>query len=282
MMQSGQRDKRFSRTRTSQEVPEPLQRRLHSYALAASAAGVTLLACSAPADAAPVCKTLNVSLTGSNTFALNPGSEQFAPFNVVQTFNNVSSMTLGFWNRGFFTPNSAKAVTLLGKDGLPAALTAGENIGPGGYFGKGKSYGLLFSYGPLNGGTKKQHQGNFDFGRNDNFFGYRFSISGKNHYGWVRLKVTFGPGFDGTATTVHVLGYGYESSPNTAIHAGECSESGAEPGALLSSNNEARSANAKIKSDSSAATAAADDRKQESASLGALALGASGLRLWRR
>lgn len=282
MKPSSQRDERsLLHARPAHDLPEPLQRRLSSYGLAASAAGVTLLACSVPAGAAPVCKSLSVKLLGTDTYVLNPASQQFAPFNVAHTFWNGSSLTNGFWNRGFFTPNSAKAVTLLGKDGLPAALTAGENIGPGGYFGKGKSYGLLFSYGPLNGGTKKQHQGNFDFGRNDNFFGFRFPISGKNHYGWVRLKVTFDPGFDGTATTVHVLGYGYESSPNTAIRAGECSETGAETEALPSLNNDAR-ANAEVKSDSSAATAAADTRKQESGSLGALALGAPGVRLWRQ
>jgi hypothetical protein len=264
------------RTRKPSKLPQPLHRHLNSYASAASAAGVALLACSLPAGATPVCKNLAVTLTGTETYSLNPGGQQFAPFNIAQTFDNLSSLTFAFWNRGFLTPNSARAAELLGTQGLPAALASGASIGPGGRFGKGKSYGMLFSFGPLNGGTKKHHQGNFQFGQT-NYFGFRFSISGEDHYGWVRLKVTFGNGFDGTATLIHIRGSGYETTPNTAIHAGQCSSG--LPSALASSKDSGtRSATPEIRQNAPSDS----DSISRSASLGLLALGACGLRLWRR
>jgi hypothetical protein len=281
MQCDGNATRSFVRARKPSELPEPLHCRLSSYALAASAAGVTLLACSAPASAAPVCKNLFVTLSGTDTYSLNPSRQPFAPFNIGQTFDNVSSLTIAYWNRGFLTPNSAKAVELLGGNGFPAALASGASIGPGGHFGKGNSYGLLFSFGPLNGGTKKNHQGNFQFGQT-NYFGFRFSMSGEDHYGWVRLKVTFGQGFDGTATFIHVRGYGYETTPNTAIHAGQCS-SEASLNAHPISNDGIRGAKPDIqKTGSIASSASSSSRISRSTSLGLLALGACGLRLWRR
>jgi hypothetical protein len=272
----------LSRERQPSKLPEALHRHLNSYALAASAAGVALLACSVPACAVPVCKNLSVTLAGTDTYSLNPASQRFPPFNIAQTFENISSLTTNFWNRGFLTPNSQKAMELLGANGLPAALASGASIGPGGHFGKGKSYGMLFSYGPLNGGTKKHHQGNFQFGQT-NYFGFRFSISGEDHYGWVRLKVKFGQGFDGTATYLRIRGYGYETTPNTAIRAGQCS---AEPslGALPISNEyEIRAVSSETRQNGPIpSTAGPILRISRFTSLGLLALGACGLRLWRR
>jgi hypothetical protein len=270
------------RGRKPGKLPESLHCHLNSYALVASAAGVTLLACSLPAGAVPVCKNLAVTLPGTDTYSLNPADQRFGPFNIAHTFDNISSLTTNFWNRGFLTPNSARAVELLAANGFPAALTSGASIGPGGDFGKGNSYGMLFSFGPQNGGTRKHHQGNFQFGQ-INYFGFKFAIAGEDHYGWVRLKVTFGQGFDGTATIIHVRGYGYETSPNTAIHAGQCSAEGTLGALPISEQPEIRSASLEIHQNSSITSAARPiSRISRFASLGLLALGACGLRLWRR
>ena len=283
MMQSdGNATRSFVRARKPSKLPELLHRHLNSYTLAASAAGVTLLACSAPAGAAPVCKNLAVTLAGTDTYSLNPASQQFVPFNIAHTFDNVSSLTSAFWNRGFLTPNSARAVELLGANGFPAALASGASIGPGGHFGRGKSYGMLFSFGPLNGGTRKRHQGNFQFGQT-NYFGFRFSISGEDHYGWVRLRVTFGRGFDGTATYLHIRGYGYETTPDTAISAGQCSSETPLSALPISNDHGVRGVRSETQRNGSIASVARPiPRASRFASLGLLALGACGLRLWRR
>jgi hypothetical protein len=221
-----------ARRKTPRELPEHLRQRLNGYALAAGAAGVAVLACSVPADAAPVCKTVHVSSVATDTYAFNPADQRVAPFNMAVTYNNVSSLTFGWWNRAFFIPNSAGAMTLLAAKDLPADVRSGESIGPGGHFGKGQSYGLLFTYGPLFGGTLGHHKGNLQFGP-ANYIGFKFSRSGETLYGWVRLRVSFGGTGDGRYGTMHIHSYGYETTPNKAIRAGQCSATGqaSEPNA---------------------------------------------------
>jgi hypothetical protein len=245
---------------------DPLQRRLNSYTLAAAAAGVAALACSPEAEAAPVCKTLSARIAGTNTFLFNPSGETFPPFQIAQTtFGYYSSIysKLFLWNRGFFTPNSLAANVLLGKSNLPANLAAGASIGPGGKFGKGASYGLLFTYGvgsPGNRhhGTLQNHQGNLNLQGTD-YIGFRFSHAGNGHYGWARLQVTIQKGYVGNNTVIHILGWGYEATPNTAIAAGSCS--------TLQSN---------------AGTQDASSLDSPGASLGMLALGGEGMTKWRK
>jgi hypothetical protein len=238
-------------------APAPLSATLHrglsSYALAAGAAGVAVLACSASAEAAPVCTNLNLILFGTNTYALNPGSQMIAPFNIVDTFSNPCSNSFGWWNRALFTPNSGGANAVLDTNKFPADLAPGASIGTAARFGRGNSYGLLFTYGygPSGRGRLKKHHGNFQFDHS-NYFGFEFLLSGQVHYGWVRLQVTIGRGTDGLATATHILAYGYESSPNTAIAAGSCAASASNTG-----------------------------EGSTPASLGLLALGSKGVPLWR-
>jgi len=78
------------------------------------------------------------------------------------------------------------------------------------------------------------------------YLGFAFVIDGKEHFGWARVSMNFWS-YDAVA---EVLGYAYETVPGKPIMAG----------------------------DTSHATKAA----LESAPLGALALGAPGLQLWRR
>jgi hypothetical protein len=246
---------------------DSLHRRLNGYALAAGAAGVAALACSPQAEAAPVCKTLSARILGSNTFPFNPARETFPPFQIAQTtfgFYSSAYARLFLWNRGFFTPNSLGANVLLGKSNLPANLAAGASIGPGGKFGKGGSYGLMFTYGvgsPYNRhhGTLQNHQGNLNLQGTD-YIGFRFSHAGDAHYGWARLQVTIQKGYVGKNTAIHVLGYGYESTPNTAIAAGSCS----------------------TPERSDADTNKAPSLESRGASLGMLALGGEGMARWRK
>jgi hypothetical protein len=247
-----------SKSKLPSILSESLHRTLNAYTLAASAAGVAMLACSVPAEAAPVCKNPNLTIPGTNTYALNPAGQQIAPFNIAQTFNNPSSQSFGWWNRDFLTPNSAGANAVVDKNGFPAALAAGASIGPAAQFGRGKSYGLLFTYGygPSGRGGEKHHKGNFQFGQS-NYFGFKFSVSGEVHYGWVRLSVTLGRGLDGKAVFTKILSYGYETTPNTAIAAGSCTAS-------------------------AAAAAPTGGAPSAAASLGLLALGSEGLPLWRQ
>jgi hypothetical protein len=251
-------------------LSDSLDRRLNSYALAAGAAGVALLACSAPAaEAAPVCKTTSVPLFRSATYPFNPAGQALAPFNIGQSTVDYTgsagySSSVVNWNRAFFAPNSLGANVLVDSKGLPAVVASGAAIGPGGNFGKGASYALMFTYGkgpgPSSGrGTLGNHDGNFNF-RQENLFGFEFAQSGKVHFGWARLQASIEL-YQKTLkrTRITLLGYGYETTPNTAIDAGSCNS------APHSANNDGSPARV------SALYPA----------LGTLALGSAGVALWR-
>jgi len=255
------------------ELPEPLQRRLNAYALAAGAAGVAALACAQPAEGALVCKTLSIEIAGNYSVSLNPAGQALPPFQVAQTTYSYGS-TFGqfWWNRGFLDPNSKAANVLLASNGYAANLPPGGLIGPGGKFGKGGSYGLLFSYGKgprssgkYGGGTKRKHRGNLNFGQSENYFGFKFSQGGKVHYGWVRVYATFSHQHYalGIRTISHLDEYGYENTPNTAIAAGSCSNA-----ELNSTGSEGQPEVSRVEPPSPA---------RQVASLGVLALGSEGL-----
>ena len=240
------------RSRVPASLSRALESRIGAYALAASAAGVATLALVTPAEAAPVCKNPNALLTFTATFGLNLANQPLAAFNVAQSYHTFSTHTSTGINRGFFTPNLPGAEAVVSSKGMVADLASGANIGPGGRFGRGATYGLIFTFIPGYGATSQHHLGNLRFGQK-NYFGFKFLSSGQPHYGWVRVEsgiVRGGTRTPWVATTISA--YGYESAPNTAIPAGSCTAGNA--------------------------TAAGEPAP----TLGVLALGAPGLNLWRR
>jgi hypothetical protein len=210
------------RRRHSLNLSLQLERHLSTYAVAAGAAGVALLACAVPADAAPVCHVSTATLSGgATTFALNPALQIPAPFNLAQTFSEVSTMSRLAESRAFFTPNTPGAKIVIAGNGLPADLAPGSSIGPAANFSKAQSYGLLFTY-LFFYRNVNSHLGNLKLGP-INYLGFQFSIDRQIHYGWVRLQATKG-------WTTHILGWGYETAPNLGILAGACnSESASNP-----------------------------------------------------
>jgi len=214
----------MSRSRKTVRLRAGLERQLRAYAVAASAGGVALLACVESADARVICGNPGLMLQGNETFPINPAKQNYPPFNLAQTWTyrescGRSSCWTYLWNRAFFRPNTPGANDMLASNSFPAALSSGAEIGPGGHFGKGKSYGILFSYGDLGGGTFNQHKGNFGFGASG-YLGYKFSIAGKDHFGWARLEAEFLQ----KKTTTKILAFAYETVPGKALRAGACDD----------------------------------------------------------
>jgi hypothetical protein len=243
--------------RMARGLSKSLDQRLTAYTLAAGAAGVVVIACAPPAEAAPVCKTLSATLYRTMTYSFNPAHQAIAPFDLAQTFNEVSSLTFSIRNRLFFTPNSRGANAVLATNGWPADLQAGAKIGPADNFGKGGSYGLMFNYGPGSSATRGHHKGNLQFNATT-YIGFKFLIAGKTHYGWLRLETKL---LDNTPYT-YVQQYGFETVADTAILAGSCGTG-------------------QSASDATSAGKMSDNDPSQG-SLGALALGAQGIPLWRR
>ena len=90
------------------ELSTRLDQLLTSYAMAATAAGVAMLACAVPANARVVCGHSSASIVGEGTIPFNPAKSQFAPFNVAQTYFGGVGTT---WNRAFFAPTRKEQVT---------------------------------------------------------------------------------------------------------------------------------------------------------------------------
>jgi hypothetical protein len=246
-----------------------IDQQLNAYIVAASAAGVAFLACSLPANARVVCRTASNSLLGTETIPFNPAHEKFPPFNLAQTFPYPSVTQSGafYWNRAFLTPNTLGANDLLASNGLPAALGKGTVIGSKGRFGKGNSYGMLFTYGqfPYGGGTINHHRGNFPLNK-VGYLGFEFSISGKTHYGWARLTVDIKK----PQTTTKLLGLGYETVAGKAIHTGSCTT---VDESTSSAENISPASTERV---SNRRTARIVARKASLATLGALAQGSVG------
>jgi hypothetical protein len=92
----------------------------------------------------------------------------------------------------------------------------------------------------------------------DRYLGLEFKIKGKIHYGWARLSVTVSK----TTITATLTGYAYETIANKPIIAGRTK--GPDDGSVEESN------------------AALNVPTSKPATLGLLAMGSSGLSMWRR
>jgi hypothetical protein len=206
--------------RVAAQLSASLHRRLNAYALVASATGVGLLALSQPAESKIVyTQTDFIIASGNSYYLLNPADQGVAPFIFWGTFVFQTSGVFG--DRACFRPYGEGASILLAANDLPVALHAGSVIGQGENFGSGRSGGMLFTYGPYFGGTSKHHKGNFKFDQKQ-YLGFKFSISGKPHFGWARVKPAIHPYFKDTKyTNIRLLGYAYETIPNKPIIAGQ-------------------------------------------------------------
>ncbi len=92
------------------------------------------------------------------------------------------------------------------------------------------------------------------------YLGLEFQINGEIHFGWARFTVKFRNGDAAVRTwEAHLSGYAYETVAGKSIHAGQTSEG----------PNEEENSDASVSS-------------EIPAQLGALALGNSAIRLWRR
>ncbi len=247
---------------------------LNAYVLSASAAGVAILASSVFAEAEAVCVPLNnVVLLGSGTYQLFLSGEDVPAFNVAQTYSVSSHQTFGFWNRGFFTPNSVGASVVVSSNGFPADLSSRAVVGPGGEFGKGNSYGLLFTYGPSGGGTRNHHKGNF--GAKVNYVGFKFMQAEQMHFGWARMRMTITSRRHSKYTSIRIDSYGFETTPNKPIEIGANCKKGDDPTAHIFPGEGGAG---KPSSGPDVVTTWSTARP----SLGVLALGAQGVALWRQ
>jgi hypothetical protein len=211
-MSSGVRPSKTAR------MSDSIHRQLNMYALAATAAGVGMLALAEPAEAKIVYTPAHEKLTGFVPIDLNHHGKadmQFANLGGGRSGSYYSFLSARYANLST-TPEFVDT----GK-GFAVALHAGERIGPQRRF---RSAGVLWNvkvvHSVTNHSTRTSWSGqwaNGGKGSKDRYLGIKFAINGSPHYGWARVSVTI----NGSVATSLLTGYAYETIPNKPIVAGK-------------------------------------------------------------
>ena len=247
-------------SRTPSRLSTALRNHLNMYSLAASAAGVGVLALAQPAEA-KIVYTKTHHVIGDHSQYLLAFTNKAADFVISNTrcpYANTGCTDNYFARLTGFSPFS-RGNAIVGVNGAsylaaalrPGALISKERRWIGGGVMVSQCQGLCTVS-----GTRDATTGRWD-NVNSRYLGMKFTINGKVHYGWARLSVTnLKDKFRITAT---LTGYAYETIPGKPIIAGATKgPDEAEPAASFSTPT------------------------TEPATLGELAMGAPGLSIWRR
>jgi hypothetical protein len=204
-----------------------LRKRLDMYALAASAAGVGMLASSQAADAKIVYRHTHRVLGPNQQYFLDFGGDGATDFTLRNYFATVTFHPLmGYSRNQLVAIDGAPGNNAVGGNNgtwyLAGALRSGSRVGKGAHFQKG---GILL------GGRTTGLDWGYWYNAGDRYLGLKFKIGGKTHYGWARLTVT---GKYGTIKAT-LTGYAYETIPSKAIITGKTKGSDVitlQPGSL--------------------------------------------------
>jgi hypothetical protein len=250
--------------RTPSNLPDSIYHRLNTYALAAGAAGVGMVALARSAEAKIVYTPANVKIVPNHTVPLDlnhDGKKDFTLKNVLFTSSGATSFRS---DRLTVLPANTNQIwgrkTSVGSD-YASALAAGVKVGASGAFSAG-SRSMAFG---MDQGGSFYCEGKWNNVKK-RYLGLKFTIHGKTHFGWARLNTNCNL-YKVEAT---LTGYAYETIPNKPILTGKTNEpdddrveqsNGSGPGASL--NNPIA-------------------ERLQPASLGMLAFGTQGMALWRR
>jgi hypothetical protein len=229
-----------------------LDHQLKLYSLAASAAGLSALALASPAEARIVYTHVHLKIPSGHSVLLDLNNDGFNDFNLSNFYSSIVHVQLLGMHP--YTPKGNAMIK--GPKGCdattpgPAPLKAGTRIGPGKRFAGSATCMARVPNHSTTGAATIGSSGSWR-GVANRYIGVKFLINGKTHYGWVRLSVTHSP-FVATLT-----GYAFETTVNKSILAGKTKGPEQAPATSAKSS-------------------------QPTASLGALALGAHGLQIWRR
>jgi hypothetical protein len=243
--------KRSSGPRKTANLSQSIHQQLNTYALAASAAGVGLLALAQPAEAKIVYTHANVNI-GQNAglVRIDLNHDGIADFALSNQYRRCSSSRCtGSLNARGEGQNEIWSVICNTNYNCASALPKGTRIGfQKGRFSKPRPlYMAVGNYEVFFGPWWYVQQA---------YLGIKFVIKGKTHFGWARVKFSRGQRFSITAT---LTGYAYETIPSKPIIAG-----------------------ATKGPDDPEPTASLNTPTPLPATLGALAMGAPGLSIWRR
>lgn len=188
------------------------------YAVAASAAGVSLLALAQPAEGKIIYTKVHHVIGEGESYGVDLNHDGTIDFRIAQKHSDT-----GFGNRywlgveprlGNYVEGEPSQTSSGHLTYLASALTPGEPIGASQHFFEKRHKITMF--------TLDTRGGSYGFWRDvsNRYLGLSFHIKGQSHYGWVRLsvQVSVTVKFQISAT---VTGYAYETVPGKTIIAGK-------------------------------------------------------------
>jgi len=192
------------------------------YALAASAAGVGIVALAQLAEARIVYTRTHqvVGLYGQYDLDLNHDKI------VDYILSNNSNCTVNCWQWLSLRPATLAGNAVISARSYVVAMAKGSRIGSGDHFRSVTGVDRMLL--DVNG---TQIFGSW-YDVTNRYAGLKFNINGKTHYGWARMSVS-GKAF--RTVTATLTGYAYETIPNKAIIAGKTrgrDDNDAAPGTL--------------------------------------------------
>jgi len=248
---------RFFRPRSAAELSDSVHHQLRMYALAASAAGLGVVF-TPPAEAEIIYTPANQSIGPITYLDLNHDGINDFKFTTHHTAHNTHGCASGSAALAVYGVSPAKNIS--GESAFASALPPGGYVGPAGKFRGQKMAFVVGGCTTSNGGASFYGRSGFwagpaGGGIEHRYLGLKFTINGEIHFGWARLKVVI----SSLTMKATLTGYAYETIPNKRIIAG-----------------------ATKGPDDAGSAASLDTHTPAPAMLGALALGAPGLSIWRR
>ena len=256
--------------------------RLNMYALAAGA-GVSLLALAPPSEAEIVYTPADQIVDRHHSFSLDLNHDGIIDYMLVDYANGLS--TLGTYQDLVARAPQGNHVQCVTSDCIStftyaAALRRGEQVKSA--HQRGWCYG---AFGPMAFEEFAKRSGGWHVfyseswaNTNDRYLGLWFQINGENHYGWARLTVKFHPGLPKDRTwEAHLTGYAYETIADQTIKAGQMSDA--------SEDADVKPPIARPGASTPGSFSPGTERSGaplQHPTMGALALGANALPLWRR
>ncbi len=246
------------RSRTTSTLSTSMQKRLNTYAVAAGAAGVSMIALAQPSAAEIVYTPANQTVGRHGSYTLDLNNDGTPDYIIAEV--PTADPPFGSSQVLYVLAAAGNLVNRPSKfcsaNAYAAALTPGIQIGYTGRRGwMGREVPMAFeSLNSFGGAFYTESWAN----KGDGYLGLRFQVNGETHFGWARLSVSFSGGPPPQRTwEAHLTGYAYETVPVQAL---------IRAGQLKGSQDDEAEASP----------------KGISRQLGAIALGSSGMALWRR
>jgi len=233
------------KSRKPSNLSESLHRRLNSYALAASAAGVATLALAEPA-AAKILYTQMHTHANPNGYALPPGSELAYDLLLDYQFGSAGGtldswaakivvwprVSTGYRNAAYVFASKGNAFPL--KKGVAInkndAWWGGSHDSSSGPLMAGASGGTHSGHSFLNFSGPWANKGK---GVKNRYLGLKFTVNGQTHYGWMRMNLSFAK--KQPYIRLLVTGFAWETIPNKGIRAGQTEGNDSVAGGSLGS-----------------------------------------------